>query len=433
MGDPAHTRLVSEQHRGQQRALLKVQLGRSFVYTLLVGVAALSKLLDQLSLSWWVLVATLVLANASAAVMVVLARRAASERDITALQLGWMVLDGVVLVALVLATGGSGSLWYPWALANVAGVATVFGRRGALVSMCALALACLAAVIVVEGPTVERVSQVLVRLLVVYAGGLVAVQAVCQLRTKLAELLRIQQNQQQQETEVELLNQTLDQRSQQVSRLNEELRKAAVTDPVTGLLNRQFLQQRMEEDIALMRRLWTQGEELPADSYLGFVVIDVDGCHLLNEKLGREAGDEALRALAVKLDEEVRAMDTLVRWQSDEFVIVLRRVEVDDLPNVVGRFFGRARGELSLMADGQRLMITVSAGYCHFPLGDMSRLDWETALGIASQAMQLAKQEGGNCCVGVCAGSVPLDRVGARLLKQDLRAAEDRGYVRFLR
>ena len=106
---------------------------------------------------------------------------------------------------------------------------------------------------------------------------------------------------------------------------------------------------RLREDVATVRRLVSERDEFPHDSYLGFVVIDVDGCRRLNTRLGREAGDEALRALAVRLDEEVRAMDTLVRWQSDEFVIVLRQLEITDLPDIVERFLVRARGELSLM------------------------------------------------------------------------------------
>jgi len=107
-----------------------------------------------------------------------------------------------------------------------------------------------------------------------------------------------------------------------------ELEHLAQHDPLTGLPNRQLLADRMNQAKARAQR--SQGK-------IALLYLDLDGFKQINDELGHEAGDAALREVAARLLEAVRREDTLARVGGDEFVILLSDLKenIKDVPELV--------------------------------------------------------------------------------------------------
>ena len=102
--------------------------------------------------------------------------------------------------------------------------------------------------------------------------------------------------------------------SERVDRLVAELRLAASTDPLTGLLNRRASRERGMRELARARR---------TGKPFAVLLIDVDRFKQLNDREGHLAGDEALVTLARELTGALREIDTLARIGGDEFAVLL--------------------------------------------------------------------------------------------------------------
>lgn len=108
-----------------------------------------------------------------------------------------------------------------------------------------------------------------------------------------------------------------------LARLNDkqaELARMAHYDALTGLPNRALLYDRLQQAQAQARR---------RGSHLGLLYMDLDDFKRINDTLGHEAGDEALRQTAGRFSAIVRDTDTLARVGGDEFVLLLADLEGD--------------------------------------------------------------------------------------------------------
>jgi diguanylate cyclase (GGDEF)-like protein len=112
---------------------------------------------------------------------------------------------------------------------------------------------------------------------------------------------------------VAVISRSLADRSR-LAALSHELREAAHTDAVTGLPNRRALSERLLQATIHARR---RGEPLAV------LMIDLDSFKQINDRLGHDAGDRVLVALADCLREVFRADDIYGRWGGDEFVVGL--------------------------------------------------------------------------------------------------------------
>jgi diguanylate cyclase (GGDEF)-like protein/PAS domain S-box-containing protein len=96
--------------------------------------------------------------------------------------------------------------------------------------------------------------------------------------------------------------------------LEEQLRHQALHDPLTGLANRALLADRARQ--AFLRSRRTGGS-------VAVMALDIDSFKHVNERMGHQAGDELLRAVAQRLSETFRPEDTVARTGGDEFVVLL--------------------------------------------------------------------------------------------------------------
>ena len=106
------------------------------------------------------------------------------------------------------------------------------------------------------------------------------------------------------------------------------LHQQAVTDPLTGLLNREGLQRAAAPVLALTER---------AGGSLTVALLDLDGFKAVNDEQGHAAGDELLVELAGAWSSALRPSDLLARWGGDEFVILMPATDLDGAAEVVRR------------------------------------------------------------------------------------------------
>ncbi|MFI5180373.1 MAG: diguanylate cyclase [Thermoanaerobaculia bacterium] len=163
----------------------------------------------------------------------------------------------------------------------------------------------------------------------------------------------------------------------------EELRALALLDPLTGLGNRRYA------ETTLARKL----EELHRYGWrLGVAFLDIDHFKQVNDQHGHATGDEALKMVARTLQHAARAADFLSRWGGEEFVVLLSAVGATDLLPIADRFRALVGQSALTLPEGNRLLVTVSAGATQARPGDSP----ETVMSRADELLYRAKAAGRN-------------------------------------
>lgn len=160
----------------------------------------------------------------------------------------------------------------------------------------------------------------------------------------------------------------------------ETLRSQAHSDPLTGLLNRRGLAAQLDQRLAAAA----------PDRLLALFVLDLDGFKAVNDRLGHEAGDALLVAVAGRLRERLREHDLMARLGGDEFVVVadgLRNAEQAE--SVAGHLLHALDAPFDVQ--GQACAIGLTAGYVLAPLDGR---DARELLKAADAAMYAGKQAG---------------------------------------
>ena len=185
------------------------------------------------------------------------------------------------------------------------------------------------------------------------------------------------------------------------------LQEASMTDPLTGLRNRRFLNEHIAADVALAVRRHEQGRQVgrpsDEDSDLLFFVLDIDHFKEVNDQHGHAAGDAVLRQVQTRLRPVFRDADHLVRWGGEEFLIVARatsRRHASELADRACRAIAAAPFDLG---DGLQMVRSCSLGFACFPLSPEHprAFDWSETIGLADAALYAAKREGRHRWVGV--------------------------------
>ncbi len=172
----------------------------------------------------------------------------------------------------------------------------------------------------------------------------------------------------------------------ELRRQREALDQLAHFDPLTGVPNRRLLEDRMQIALARARR---QGGRL-AVCYL-----DLDNFKPINDQLGHAAGDRFLIETTHRLQQGLRAADTLARLGGDEFVLLLADLQHDDeWRPVLQRLMDELQQPVRL--DGHEVASSASVGVVLFPATPDDPADPDTLLRHADQAMYQAKQAGRN-------------------------------------
>jgi diguanylate cyclase (GGDEF)-like protein len=214
-------------------------------------------------------------------------------------------------------------------------------------------------------------------------------------RGQRARLRREEQYSRRLEQEVSARTSELSSRNQELSDLNQKLVEASLTDPLTGLRNRRFLFEQVSKDAELVRRRYValrDGDDSRVYD-LSFVMIDLDHFKAINDACGHPAGDRVLRGVRELLAKNCRDSDVLIRWGGDEFLLVGR----DNDPEQIGSLAERIRREIEAarfdIGEGRVASTTCSVGYACYPFvrAEPELYSWEEVLALADAALYTAK------------------------------------------
>ncbi|HEV6967409.1 diguanylate cyclase [Roseateles sp.] len=254
--------------------------------------------------------------------------------------------------------------------------------------------------------------------LAVVACGL-AVMGIVNMRTRL--LLR---HRRVLEARVRERTEALEAATDELHRKSVELEEASLTDPLTGLRNRRFLDRQMPADVALtLRHYETPAGHADHEQDLLFFLIDIDHFKRINDAHGHMAGDAVLEQMRGRLDLVFRATDYLVRWGGEEFLIVARGTPRRRAAELAERARHAVAAQPFDLEGGYRLALTCSVGFSAFPLcpARPAALDWHAAIDLADAALYEAKEVGRNAWIGLLEAEADSDEA----LRQDARRRLD--------
>lgn len=162
-----------------------------------------------------------------------------------------------------------------------------------------------------------------------------------------------------------------------------EINKMAYFDHLTNLPNRLMFKDRVEQAIALAKRMGKK---------IGIMFLDLDSFKNVNDTMGHEGGDELLKTVSEILIKNVRKSDTVSRFGGDEFLILFNLMDNDsDTKQIADHVMNLFNKPVKL--DQQEFYITVSAGIALYP--DDGE-DTESLIKSADIAMYSAKAKGKN-------------------------------------
>jgi diguanylate cyclase (GGDEF)-like protein len=199
-------------------------------------------------------------------------------------------------------------------------------------------------------------------------------------------------------------------KNQALMQAYQAIEEASLTDPLTGLRNRRFLEQQLDADIKLCQRRYHQwmrepGVPMPVEADLVFFMVDIDHFKALNDTYGHAAGDKVLVEMRERLQDIFRDSDYLVRWGGEEFLVVARgtrRAEAETIAERIRKSVGGRPFELS---PGVSVTKSCSVGFACLPFlpHDPDALNWLKIVEIADQALYMAKHDGRDGWVGLFA------------------------------
>ena len=206
----------------------------------------------------------------------------------------------------------------------------------------------------------------------------------------------------------------------QLESANEELRRRAFIDPLTGLPNRMLFEDRL---LHAMQR-YDRDDDSRArrePRKVAVLFVDLDGFKPINDMLGHAVGDEVLKEAARRLRTTTRDSDTVARIGGDEFVLLAEDVsDVADCASLANRVIQVLAQPLEIQ--GHQVTLSGSVGVALYPEhGDRLKL-----VQNADAAMYTAKRAGGNT-YALFESRMNEGLQDQLSLQQDLRHALERG------
>jgi len=133
----------------------------------------------------------------------------------------------------------------------------------------------------------------------------------------------------------------------------DQLEELAYADPLTKLGNRRYFEQTFEKELARARR---------SNQQLSLAILDVDHFKQINDTWGRPVGDRVLVAVARSILQSLRSYDSAARVGGEEFTVLLPGASLADSIRIVERVRTDIHAHAHVVADGQIVTFTCSAG-----------------------------------------------------------------------
>ncbi|HNV75581.1 MAG: diguanylate cyclase [Gemmatimonadetes bacterium] len=166
---------------------------------------------------------------------------------------------------------------------------------------------------------------------------------------------------------------------------NRRLEVLAHTDPLTAVLNRRALTERLNSELERVKRYETQ---------VSLLLIDIDHFKRVNDSYGHLVGDDVLTDVGALLQSAVRSVDVVARYGGEEFVIALPETGLMGATVFAERIRELIEEHRFSHAGGSELHLTASVGVACYPSPGLETV--EDLLATADQALYRAKAEGRN-------------------------------------
>jgi len=161
-----------------------------------------------------------------------------------------------------------------------------------------------------------------------------------------------------------------------------------ITDPLTRIYNRRYLDRRLDEEIARSKRYSLD---------LSILLLDIDHFKHVNDTYGHQAGDIALTSLSRLLKTELRELDVIARYGGEEFLVICTNTAIDGASLVAERIRQQVESLQIEIPDNnggrQIIRIRTSIGVASVDSNTNSK---ENLIQAADQALYRAKNEGRN-------------------------------------
>lgn len=168
------------------------------------------------------------------------------------------------------------------------------------------------------------------------------------------------------------------------------LERVGMTDPLTCVYNRRFFEHRLGEVISSTVRY---------DYSLSCMFLDVDKFKQVNDQFGHQIGDLVLQEVAMIINHHLRGSDVMARYGGEEFVVLLPQTPVEDAVEVAERIRNHLQDHEFMLAEGNRLSITISIGVAGLDQSKLGRDPVNIGCDLvktADEALLKAKSSGRN-------------------------------------
>jgi diguanylate cyclase (GGDEF)-like protein len=201
---------------------------------------------------------------------------------------------------------------------------------------------------------------------------------------------------------------------QLVAKRTQQLREASLTDPLTGLRNRRFILEVLQNDISAFisfknyqLHAKNQRGKNAENAVFGLFLMDIDFFKKVNDTYGHDAGDRVLKQFAAILKDSVRQDDAVMRVGGEEFLVVLKKTIPEYLPIFAAKILKKVAAMPFAIGGGTTILKTCSIGYTSFPFykEQPSLFTFEQCTMIADLGLFHAKNHGRNQGVCLQAGS----------------------------
>lgn len=167
-----------------------------------------------------------------------------------------------------------------------------------------------------------------------------------------------------------------------MSSVNAELQRSSNTDPLTGLLNRRGMMQRLAEEVARSAR---NGRAF------SIAIADADHFKQVNDRWGHACGDDVLTALAKTIRGGARAADVMARWGGEEFLLLFPDTRLAGA-RIAAEQLRRRVQQLRVRHESGRIAVSITIGVVEVPPGEAL----SAALRRADAALYEGKRAGRN-------------------------------------
>ena len=163
----------------------------------------------------------------------------------------------------------------------------------------------------------------------------------------------------------------------------QKIHDSSIHDGLTGVLNRNAFDERMEEEMNRANR---------TQQSLAIIMFDLDKFKRINDNYGHPYGDYVIKSTAQILKDSVRNIDVVARYGGEEFIIILVDTDVSKCRHVAERMVENI-SKFDFDYNDVKVRMTISAGMAEFP-ADTDKI--ESLIDKADKAMYESKRKGGN-------------------------------------